>query len=91
MSFKDNSSNDVLLFFFFKKLNRFDFKIVREHVKKANKFYGGYNPVVTNVASVQGSCDPWHTLGITNNNTQGVEGIFIEGKCYKNICFLCIF
>lgn len=51
-----------------------------ENVKRNNRYYGAKNPNVTRVLSVQGSADPWHTLGINHNGTKGVTAIYIEGK-----------
>lgn len=45
-----------------------------------NLYYGGYEPSVKNVVSVQGSLDPWHYLGITKHGqTKGVEVVYIKG------------
>lgn len=49
-------------------------------VNRNNRFYGRKHPNVTRVISVQGSADPWHTLGITKNGTKGVTAIYINGK-----------
>lgn len=48
-------------------------------VFETNIYYGGYKPAVQNVISVQGSIDPWHLLGITQNIGHKIEAVFING------------
>lgn len=49
-------------------------------MKENNKYYRGYFPENQTTISVQGSIDPWHTLGICNNNTIGVEGLLVNSR-----------
>lgn len=53
-----------------------------------NLYYGGYEPHVKNVLSVEGSDDPWNYLGITKKGqTKGVDVVYIKGKMKINVFF----
>lgn len=42
----------------------------------------GLRPNVKNVISLQGSFDPWHTVGITESIPDRVQAVFIEGTAH---------
>ncbi|XP_055680244.1 thymus-specific serine protease-like [Lutzomyia longipalpis] len=47
-----------------------------------NVIYGGLNIKATNVIYTHGSLDPWHSLGLTETNDDGVRAIFIRGTAH---------
>lgn len=57
---------------------------VLQSVYNTNSFYGGKNiPTnVTNIVFPNGSIDPWHVLGITQNITDQLPAIFINGTAH---------
>ena len=57
---------------------------VLQAVYNTNDFYGGKNiPTnVTNIVFPNGSIDPWHVLGITQNITDQLPAIFITGTAH---------
>lgn len=59
-------------------LYRFNLDQIFQSVSKTNRVYHGYFPANQTTVSVQNSLDPWHTLGITNNNTIGVEALYVN-------------
>lgn len=79
---RTNKINPIKLNINYKKINnkhRFNQSAMDHNIKETNRYYGGKSPKVTNVLSVQGMADPWHTRGIFTNNTNGVEAVFIPG------------
>ena len=44
--------------------------------------YGAKNIKVTNVVFVQGSFDPWHAMGITQDLSENATSIFISGTAH---------
>lgn len=62
------------------EFSRFNLQQLNNAVEQNNKYFRGYFPENQTTVSVQGSIDPWHTLGIGNNNTIGVEGLFVNSK-----------
>ena len=48
-------------------------------LQATNTEYGGLRINVTNVVFVQGSMDPWRTMGITKSSSQSAPAIYIEG------------
>ncbi|XP_063230883.1 putative serine protease K12H4.7 [Bacillus rossius redtenbacheri] len=58
--------------------SRFNATSLNAGVKRTNKIYGGRSIQVSNVVFVQGSIDPWHTLGITHSNSNSSPAIFIK-------------
>lgn len=57
---------------------------VLQSVYKTNSYYGGKDiPTnVTNIVFPNGSIDPWHVLGITQNITDQLPAIFINGTAH---------
>ena len=57
---------------------------VLQAVNNTNNIYGGKNisTNVTNIVFPNGSIDPWHALGITQNITDQLPAIFIEGTSH---------
>lgn len=57
---------------------------LRKAISDDNVLYGSLMPDTTNVVHVHGSTDPWHALGITQDVSNGVHGILIDGTSH---CF----
>lgn len=53
-----------------------------EHIERTNRYYGGYDPEVTNVLHVHGSLDPWYPMGITETENPESPVIFIDGTSH---------
>ena len=64
------------------------FKITPEQVQKnineTNKFYGGKNvpKSTTKIVFPNGSIDPWHALGITEDLSKELVAVFINGTAH---------
>nr|CAI5825941.1 unnamed protein product [Callosobruchus analis] len=50
-------------------------------VKRTNILYGALETPVTNVIFVQGSCDPWHVLGVTRSKKHS-PALYIKGAAH---------
>ena len=57
---------------------------VQNRIKKTNEFYGGKNipKNVTNIVFPNGSVDPWHALGITEDVSSDLPAVFINGTAH---------
>lgn len=57
---------------------------VQENIKKTNEYYGGKNipKNVTNIVFPNGSIDPWHALGITQDVSPDLMAVFINGTAH---------
>ncbi|KAG8002240.1 Thymus-specific serine protease [Nibea albiflora] len=51
-----------------------------EAVAQTNEYYGGYDIRSTRIVLPNGSIDPWHALGITQDITPDLPAVFIKGK-----------
>lgn len=51
-------------------------------VAKTNNFYGGKNVTGTSIVFPNGSIDPWHALGITEDLSSTQRAIFIQGTAH---------
>ncbi|KAK8788222.1 hypothetical protein V5799_022004 [Amblyomma americanum] len=60
----------------------FDEALLERAVRRTNTFYGGFHPAVHNVTFPNGSIDPWHALGITEDLAHDVTAIFINGTAH---------
>lgn len=61
-----------------------------EAVAQTNECYGAYNIHSTRIVFPNGSIDPWHALGITQDITPDLPAVFIKGEkrlCAK-LCYL---
>lgn len=57
---------------------------VQEKIKKTNEYYGGrdISKNVTNIVFPNGSIDPWHALGITQDISPNLMAVFINGTAH---------
>lgn len=53
---------------------------VAEAVAQTNEYYGGYDIRSSRIVFPNGSIDPWHALGITQDITAELPAVFIKGK-----------
>jgi len=67
----------MLLLIFGSKFNK---DLIGMGVNRTNTNYGGNNLKVTKVVFPNGSIDPWHALGVTENTIKGSTALFITGK-----------
>ncbi|XP_041919513.1 thymus-specific serine protease [Alosa sapidissima] len=51
-------------------------------VRDTNEQYGGYGLRTSRVAFPNGSIDPWHALGVTQDLSQQLPAIFIKGTAH---------
>lgn len=51
-----------------------------EAVAQTNEYYGGYNIHSARIVFPNGSIDPWHALGITQDITSDLPAVFIKGE-----------
>jgi hypothetical protein len=58
--------------------SKFSPAFLRDAIDRTNTIYGALKLRLERVVFPNGSIDPWHALGITNNNT-GNDAIYIEG------------
>lgn len=49
---------------------------------KTNVDYGGLRPKAKHVLSVQGTADPWHSVGVTHSLENSVQAIRIQGTAH---------
>lgn len=49
-------------------------------VAQTNEYYGGYNIRSSRIVFPNGSIDPWHALGITQDITPDLPAVFIKGE-----------
>ena len=55
---------------------------VKLAVDATNSFYGGRNVTGTNIIFPNGSIDPWHALSITQDISDAVRALFIQGTAH---------
>uniref|UniRef100_A0A3Q2FIF7 Serine protease 59, putative n=1 Tax=Cyprinodon variegatus TaxID=28743 RepID=A0A3Q2FIF7_CYPVA len=55
---------------------------VAEAVAQTNEYYGGYNIRSSRIVFPNGSVDPWHALGITQDITAELPAVFIKGTAH---------
>jgi len=60
----------------------FGHKMVARSVAATNIEYGGKNLDVDKVVFVQGSIDPWHAMGVTEDLSDDAPAIFINGTSH---------
>ncbi|XP_071402429.1 thymus-specific serine protease isoform X2 [Centroberyx affinis] len=53
-----------------------------EAVAQTNEYYGGYDIRATRIVFPNGSIDPWHALGITQDITPDLPAVFINGTAH---------
>lgn len=53
-----------------------------EAVVQTNEYYGGYDIRSTRIVFPNGSIDPWHALGITQDITANLPAVFIKGTAH---------
>lgn len=61
---------------------KFNLELLKEGVKRTNTLYGGKDLKVTRVVFPNGSIDPWHALGITDDLSPEATAIFINGTAH---------
>lgn len=66
---------------------RFSLTLLESGVKRTNTLYGGRNLKVTRVVFPNGSIDPWHALGITDDLSAEAKAIFINGTAHCAIMY----
>lgn len=54
--------------------------LVAEAVAQTNEYYGGYDIRSSKIVFANGDVDPWHALGITQDITQDLPAVFIQGE-----------
>lgn len=62
--------------------NAFNSSYTGKRVVSINDKYGGLKPMILNSMSIQGSGDPWHTVGITHSIPNSVQSIYIPGTAH---------
>ncbi|KAG7471076.1 hypothetical protein MATL_G00120580 [Megalops atlanticus] len=55
---------------------------VADAVLQTNEYYGGYNIHTTRIVFPNGSIDPWHALGITQDISDDLPAVFIHGTAH---------
>jgi len=70
LSFYTNICQDVFGFNFLPRIN------------DTNYVYGGKHPGSTNIIFINGSLDPWHSLGITKTLSDSLQAIYIQGTAH---------
>ncbi|XP_034557451.1 thymus-specific serine protease [Notolabrus celidotus] len=55
---------------------------VAQAVAQTNEYYGGYNIRSTRIVFPNGSIDPWHALGITQDISPDLPAVFIKGTAH---------
>lgn len=55
---------------------------VAEAVAQTNEYYGGYDIRSSRIVFPNGSIDPWHALGITQDITPDLPAVFIKGTAH---------
>lgn len=66
---------------------RFNLELLKEGVKRTNTLYGGKDLKVSRVVFPNGSIDPWHALGITDDLSPEATAIFINGNLHSVLNF----
>ena len=61
---------------------KFDLDLLKRGIQLTNTEYGGLKTSVSKVVFVQGSLDPWHALGITEDLSPSAPAILIEGTAH---------
>ncbi|XP_052816348.1 putative serine protease K12H4.7 [Mya arenaria] len=59
-----------------------DASTVYENVRDTNRYYGGRGIAITKVVFPNGSIDPWHAMGVTQNISSEATAIYIEGTAH---------
>lgn len=49
-------------------------------VALTNEYYGGYNIRASRIVFPNGSIDPWHALGITQDIAPELPAVFVKGE-----------
>ncbi|XP_008307002.1 thymus-specific serine protease [Cynoglossus semilaevis] len=55
---------------------------IAEAVLQTNEYYGGYDIRSSRIVFPNGSIDPWHALGITEDITSSLPAVFIKGTAH---------
>ncbi|KAM4566757.1 thymus-specific serine protease [Odontesthes bonariensis] len=55
---------------------------VKDAVAQTNEYYGGYKIRSSRIVFPNGSIDPWHALGITQDITADLPAVFIKGTAH---------
>ncbi|XP_023699734.1 thymus-specific serine protease [Paramormyrops kingsleyae] len=55
---------------------------IADAVTQTNEFYGGYDVHATRIVFPNGSIDPWHALGITQDISDDLPAVFIKGTAH---------
>jgi hypothetical protein len=64
-----------------------DCTFIDANIKDTNQYYGGRNISVTKVVFPNGSIDPWHAMGVTDDISPDATAIYIDGM-YKAVRLL---
>lgn len=59
---------------------QFTVNVTEAGISWTNTNYGGLTPQVTRIVFPNGSTDPWHALGITQDLSPNATAIFIKGQ-----------
>ncbi len=62
--------------------SKFDLKLLQRGIDRSNWMYGAKEINVTNVVFVQGSIDPWHAMGVTQDLNEDAKAIYISGTAH---------
>lgn len=54
--------------------------IVDKSVYRTNVVYGELSPELSQVISIHGTVDPWHALGLTDDLSENVVTIVVNGR-----------
>lgn len=52
---------------------------IADAVAQTNELYGGYDVHASRIVFPNGSIDPWHALGITQDISDDLPAVFIKG------------
>lgn len=58
---------------------KFNQDLIQAGINRTNTNYGGYGMKATKIVFPNGSIDPWHFLGFTNDLSKESPAIFILG------------
>ena len=59
---------------------KFDGQLIQRGINRTNTNYGGYGIKITKVVFPNGSIDPWHALGFTEDISPDAVAVYINGK-----------
>ncbi|XP_048016571.1 thymus-specific serine protease [Megalobrama amblycephala] len=56
--------------------------LLDDAIQQTNEEYGGYDIRTTRIVFPNGSIDPWHALGVTQDITSDLPAVFIKGTAH---------